>query len=116
MKIRHLLIAAVAVAGLSLPVQAASAGSVVQSGSALAGETESGITLVHSGGGGGHWSHGGGGHWNHGGGGHWNHGGGHWGHAGWGRGRGYWRGGRWYGYGGFYGCPWPYYGPYCYPY
>ncbi len=56
MKLLHLIAAAVAVTGLSLPVLSASAGPVPQDTEALKGQTESSVTLAghhHSGGGGG---------------------------------------------------------------
>ncbi len=47
MKLTHLIVAAVAVIGLSLTVQAASAGSVVLDGSALKTQPGRGLTLIH---------------------------------------------------------------------
>ncbi|MGO9174362.1 MAG: hypothetical protein ACLP7P_20685 [Rhodomicrobium sp.] len=49
MKLTHLIAAAVAAVCLSLPVQAASAGSVVQEGAALKGQSVSAVTLVGGG-------------------------------------------------------------------
>jgi hypothetical protein len=46
MKLTHLIVAALAALGLSLSVQAASAGSVVQNGIAVKEQSQSGVTLV----------------------------------------------------------------------
>ena len=70
MKLVHLIAAAVAVTGLSLPLLSASAGPVPQDTAALKSQTQSGATLAH---GGGHHGGGGGGGFSGGG---WHHGGG----------------------------------------
>ncbi len=49
MKLAHLIAAAVAVTGLSLPLLSASAGPVPQDTAALKGHTESGATLAGGG-------------------------------------------------------------------
>ncbi len=110
--------------GLTLTVQAASAGSVGPEASMIG--AQSGVTLVWGGGHGGGGIRGGGamrggmrGGWGggmHGGmsRGGWARGGRSYGGLGrGGMGRGYWRGGRWYGGYGGYPCAWPF-DPFCY--